>query len=154
MRFKVSLLLLMFLVFSQGAMAAPLGEQGHWFASFLTIAAILVTLPAFVSLYLHMRRTNLGNMLFQPFLAMFIGFIGIMLNSIIGILRSQSGYPVDDFLAVMGINRAISSVLIAVGCVMLFFTLKKHGLFEYIYYQKSGKKVKPPAPKARARTKG
>ncbi len=154
MKKKGLILLFVFLALAEGVLAAPLRDQGQWIASFLTISAILVSLPAFVSLYLHIRKTNLGNLVFQPLLAMFIGFIGIMLNSLVGIWRSQSGFEVDDFLVVMGINRAISSVLIAAGCVMLFFSLKRHGLFDYRYYQKGSKKHKSTGKGNRTIIKG
>ena len=72
-----------FHLLSLAVSAVPIREEGHKFAGYLAVVAILVSLPAFVSLYLHIRRTNLGHLLFQPFLAMFVGFFGVMLNSLI-----------------------------------------------------------------------
>jgi len=133
---KVLAFTFMLISLVHAAYAVPIREEGQKFAAFMTIAAILVSLPAFISLYLHLRKTNLGRLLYQPFLAMFIGFFGIMLNSIVDIWRIFQGFSVDNISMVMGVNRALSSVLIAAGCVILFFNLKHHGLLSISYYQK------------------
>jgi len=101
------------------------------------IASLLITLPAFIALYIHLQKTNLGKTLIQPMLAMFIGFFGIMLNSIIELLRVTNKDNTENFLLIMSINRTISSILIGIGCVVLFFSLKKHGLLHYTYYKKN-----------------
>jgi len=136
MKKKVLIIFPVFLITILDVLAVPVREGSHKIAAYLTIIAIMISIPAFVSLYLHIRRTNLGHLLFQPFLAMFIGFFGIMLNSLIDIWRNMNGFEVDNLLVVMGFNRAISSILIAVGCVIMFLNMKKHGLFDYTYYQK------------------
>jgi hypothetical protein len=123
------------------ASAESVPMQSQKLAGYLTIAAILVSLPAFITLYLNIRKTNLGHLLFQPFLAIFIGFFGIMLNSVIDIWRVFQGYTVDNMTMVIGINRAISSVFIAVGCVLMFFAIKSHGLLSYEYYHKRTKET-------------
>ena len=119
---------------------AQLNPEGQKYAAYMTIAAILISLPAFISLYVHTRKTNLGRLLLQPFIAMFIGFFGIMLNSVLDIWRVFQGYEVDNAMLLMGINRTISSILIAVGCVLLFMNLKRHGLLSMAYYQKADQK--------------
>jgi hypothetical protein len=134
---KGALYLLLLFVLSASAAAVPMGAESQRIAGYLSMAALLVSLPAFISLYLHIRKTNLGKVLMQPFLAMFIGFFGIMLNSIIDIWRVFQGYTVDNIGVVMSINRAFSSVLIAVGCVLMFLALRKSGLFSYEYYHKN-----------------
>jgi hypothetical protein len=133
---KIIVPILIFISLTLNVFASPILVEGQKFAAYLTIIAIMVSLPAFISLYLHIRKTNLGNVLFQPFLAMFIGFFGIMLNSIIDVMRVFQGYTVDNFSIVMGVNRAISSVLIAAGCVVMFFGMRNRGLFNYSYYNK------------------
>jgi len=115
--------------------AAPLKEEGFKLASYMTVFAALITLPAFVSLYFHVRKTNLGHVLIQPFLAMFIGFMGVLINSLLDVYGVITGATVDNITMVMSINRALSSLLIAGGCVVLFFTVKNKGLFSLSYYQ-------------------
>jgi hypothetical protein len=133
---KIIIPILIFFTFALNVFASPIRTEGQKIAAYLTIIAIMVSLPAFVSLYLHIRKTNLGNVLFQPFLAMFIGFFGIMLNSILDVYRVFQGFTVDNYSIVMGVNRAISSVLIAAGCVVMFFGMRNRGLFSYSYYNK------------------
>ncbi len=137
---KVIGLLLALFSMAGSAAALPLREEGQKFAAYLTVIAIMISLPAFISLYFNIRKTNLGQLLFQPLLAMFIGFFGIMLNSLVDIWKILNGYSVDNISVVMGVNRALSSVLIAGGCVVLFFNVKHRGLFSLGYYQK--KKLK------------
>lgn len=91
--------------------------------TYMGIASLLITLPAFIALYIHLQKTNLGKTLIQPMLAMFIGFFGIMLNSIIELLRVTNKDNTENFLLIMSINRTISSILIGIGCVVLFFKL-------------------------------
>jgi len=153
MKKLVTISLSMFLLLTIEVMAIPIREEGQKFAAYLTVIAILITLPAFISLYLHVRKTNLGHLLFQPFLAMFLGFFGIMLNSIIDIWRIFSGYAVDNMSVVMGVNRAISSILIAGGCVVLFFSMKNHGLFNFDYYQKQNKDLSESEEKSKVKPK-
>jgi len=132
MKKKVVALFLLLLPIAQ---AAPMKEEGFKLATYLTIFAVLITLPAFISLYINVRRTNLGHVLIQPFLAMFIGFMGIFINSLLDVYGVLSGTAVDNITMVMSINRALSSLLIAGGCVVLFFTVKNKGLFSLSYYQ-------------------
>lgn len=103
---------------------------------YMGIGNVLITLPVFIALYIHLQKTNLGKTLLQPMLAMFVGFFGIMLNSIIELLRNANKDNTENFLLIMSINRTISSIIIGIGCVLLFFSLKKHGLLHYVYYKK------------------
>jgi hypothetical protein len=119
-----------------GSASASAAESGQKFAVVLTLVSIMISLPAFVSLYIHIKKTNLGKVLFQPLLAMFIGFFGIMLNSLIQIWNVFNGYEVNNRDLLMGLNSAISTVLIAAGAVMMFFAVKKTGLLPMEYYQK------------------
>lgn len=129
-------LLFILLALSTSVHAVPLKAEGQKFASYLTIIALLVTLPAFITLYIQMRKTNMGKALIQPMLAMILGFIAIMLNSFLDIYAVLSGAQVDNISMAMSVNRALSSVLMAVGCVFLFFSMKNKGLFSISYYQK------------------
>jgi hypothetical protein len=115
------------------AAAAPT-DWGYKLAGYLSIAAIVVSLPIFVTLYLHIRKTNMGHILFQPLLAIFVGFFGVLLNSILDIWRTVGDYTVDNITLVMSINRAITAVLLAIGCTVLYFSIKRHGLLSYSSY--------------------
>jgi hypothetical protein len=129
----------------ESAAAFSIIQNGTQIAGVLAVISIMVSLPAFVSLYIHIRKTNLGKLLLQPLIAMFIGFFGIMLNSIIDLWRIFNGVEVDNRTLITGINSSISSIIIAVGAIIMFFSVKKHGLFEISYYQK--KKEEPQKPK-------
>ena len=103
---------------------------------YIGIITMLITFPAFVALYIHLQQTNLGKTLMQPMLAMFVGYFGLMLNSSIDLLRLANTENTENYLFIMSINRIISSILIGLGCVLLFFSLKKNGLLHYTYYKK------------------
>jgi hypothetical protein len=141
----------------ESAAAFSVVQNGTKIAGILAVVSIMVSLPAFVSLYIHIRKTNLGKLLLQPLIAMFIGFFGIMLNSIIDLWRIFNGVEVDNRTLITGINSSISSIIIAVGAIIMFFSVKKHGLFEISYYQKKNEEQEkpktleiPPPPKASA----
>jgi tellurite resistance protein TehA-like permease len=154
---RLILVPLVLCVVAQGASATMI-ESGQKLAAVLSVFSILISLPAFVSLYIHVRRTNLGKILFQPLLAMFVGFFGLMLNSIIQIWQVFNGVEVSNKDLVLGINSAISTLLIAVGAVMMFFSVKERGLLPMEYYQRKEPDEEThhsakPRPAARIRKK-
>ncbi|MEM4267775.1 MAG: hypothetical protein QXK37_02995 [Candidatus Woesearchaeota archaeon] len=123
-------------VLSDRCFALSFIQDGPKFAAIMSVTAILVSLPAFFSIYINIRKTHLGNVLFQPLLAMFVGFFGIMLNSLIEVWKVFNGYNISNESFIMGLNSAISSVLIAWGAVIMFFNVKNKGLFHINYYQR------------------
>jgi len=120
----------------RNASASEFIVESAKFGAYLTVIALMVSLPAFISIYINIRKTKLGRLLRQPLLAMFIGFFAIMINGIIHIAMIMTGHPVTNMDMVMGINRALAAVLISSGCVLLFFTSKNKGLFDIAYYKK------------------